>query len=125
MLFRAIFEAREIIYEQRAYQHQACLKCSAGSKIRTSGAVNVNYDLRTDFYYAMSLVGEQIHRLMSNSTEICARTEGLMLASIPDGPITAYADRDSVTLFMGRMLELIEAFDFLCAAMTRTTIQSG
>ena len=57
-------------------------------KICTSGAVNVNNDLHTNFYYTMSLVGEQIHRLMSNSRKNCARTEGLMLASIPSGHIT-------------------------------------
>ena len=32
--------------------------------------------------------------------------------------------RDSINLFMGRMLELMEAFDFACAVMTRTTIQN-
>ena len=58
---------------------------------------------------------------MTNSTEICYKTEQLMLASIPE---TAVDDRACVKLFMGRMLELMEAFDFLCSVIIRTTIQS-
>ena len=42
-----------------------------------------------------------------------------MLASV-----TTDEGLDSIKLFMGHMLELMEAFDFLCAVMTRTTIQS-
>jgi len=80
-----------------------------------------DFDIRYQQYYTMSLVGKHIHRLiiMTNSTEICTRTEVLMLASV-----TTDEDRDSIKLFMGHMSELMEAFDFLCAVMTRTMIQS-
>ena len=44
-----------------------------------------------------------------------------MLASIPE---TAVDDREYVKLFMGRIMKLMEAFDFLCSVMIRTTIRS-
>ena len=83
------------------------------------GKILADFDIWYQQYYTMSLVGEHIHRLITNSSEICKRTEELMFASV-----TADEDRDSITTFMGHMLELMEAFDFLCAVMTQTTIQS-
>jgi len=44
-----------------------------------------------------------------------------MLASIPE---TAVDDRECVKFFMGRMLELMEAFDFPCSVMIWTKIRS-
>jgi hypothetical protein len=72
----------------------------------------------------MSLVGDHIHRLMINSLAICNRTQTLMLESIPVGSATAEEDCASIEWFMGRMLELMEAFDLLCAVMNKTAIQS-
>ena len=69
----------------------------------------------------MSLVEEHIHRLMTNFAENCKKPEQRMLASIPE---TAVDDRECVKQFMGRMLELMEAFDFLCSVIILTTIQS-
>ena len=70
-------------------------------------------------YFTMPLVGENIHRLLTNSAQFFSKTEELMLASIPE---TAVDDQECVKQFMGRMLELMEAFDFLCSVMIRTTI---
>ena len=81
----------------------------------------VSYGIRYQQYFTMSLVGEHIHRLMISSTEICYKTEQIMLASIPE---IAVDDREYVKLFMGRMLKLMEAFDFLCSVTIRTTIRS-
>ena len=71
----------------------------------------------------MSLDGEHIHRLITSSTEICIKAEEFMLVSILHASVTSDEDRDCINLFMGHMLELI-AFDFLCAVMNRTMIQS-
>ena len=86
-----------------------------------SEKILVSYDIRYQQYSTMSLVGEHIHRLMISSTEICNKTEQIMFASIPE---TAVDDREYVKLFMGRMLKLMEAFDFLCSVMIRTMIRS-
>ena len=82
------------------------------------------YDIFYQQYYTMSLVGEHIHRLLTNSAEICRNTKALMLLSIPEGSPGAEAKRLKVTTFMGHMLELMDTLDYLCAVMHKTDIQS-
>ena len=69
----------------------------------------------------MSLVGEHIYRLLTNSAEICRKTKALMLLSIPEGSPGAEAKRLKVDVFMEHILHTL---DFFCAVMRKTNIQS-
>lgn len=82
------------------------------------------YDIHYQQFYSMSLVGEHIHRLMVNSGKICQRSKILMLLSIDEDLPDCVAKRASVELFMGQMIELMDAFDWLCSVMNKTVIQS-
>lgn len=54
-------------------------------------------------YYTMSLIGEHVHRLLSNCEDICRDTEALMLDSISLDSITYEEDTTRVKKFMSRL----------------------
>jgi hypothetical protein len=75
-------------------------------------------------YYTMTLVGEHVHRLLTNCEEICFQTKSMMLRHLPAGILNGQEKRDKVDVFMGHMVELMDTFDYLCSMMQKTEVQS-
>ena len=79
------------------------------------------YDDEFVQFYTCQLVGEHIHRLLEKSGSICERTEQLILRSIDPNDTVL---REKAILLVGKVLDLMVAFDFICSVIASTEVQS-